>query len=234
MTSSENMKAPPSPDDPAGIFLNGYGWITPRGLGDSTGRLLSREPRSPRDLPGFENLFPEKFPNWGRFDALSRKTALAVALALRDMGWQRGRDFKKSVIAIIGCGTRGSLDSDGDYFRDFLEHGEKTGRSHIFIYTLSTSTLAESAILFGLTGPLYALSRKRDPFRAAFEAAADLLYFEQADHVLAGLFEPEGCLFWALGPRTERSLARASRLPPVRSIEDFIGRERPSRDARTS
>ena len=53
----------------------------------------------------------------------------------------------------------GSLQSDLEYFRDYLEGGRTLSRGNLFIYTLPSSPLGEAAIHFGLLGPLlYAAS----------------------------------------------------------------------------
>jgi hypothetical protein len=100
--------------------------------------------------------------NFGRFDAASRLVALSVALALYDANIHYAKD-KKQNIGILGTSPDGALDSNLAYFRDYVEAGRKLGRGNLFIYTLPSSPLAESAIHFGLQGPILYMRNFKKP-----------------------------------------------------------------------
>jgi hypothetical protein len=91
--------------------------------------------------------------NFGRFDLTSRKVLCVTALALHKAGWKYSR-LDKQDTGLILAGDEASLKANEDYFRDYADNGRKLGRGGLFIYTLPTSPLAETAIYCGFTGPL--------------------------------------------------------------------------------
>lgn len=95
-----------------------------------------------------------RFPvdNFARFDPASKIVSIAVGLALYDAGifYLKGN---KQNIGILATNKNGSLDAQLVYFKDYIDNGRTLGRGNLFIYTLSSSPLAEAAIHFGLTGP---------------------------------------------------------------------------------
>ena len=100
--------------------------------------------------------------HFGRFDAASRLVALSIVLALYDADIHYAND-KKQDIGILGMSPDGALDSNLAYFRDYAQAGRKLGRGNLFIYTLPSSPLAESAIHFGLRGPLLYMRNLEKP-----------------------------------------------------------------------
>jgi hypothetical protein len=100
--------------------------------------------------------------NFGRFDPASRLVALSVALALYDAGIHYAKD-KKQDIGILGTSPDGALSSNLAYFKDYVEAGRKLGRGNLFIYTLPSSPLAESAIHFGFQGPILYMRNLESP-----------------------------------------------------------------------
>jgi 3-oxoacyl-[acyl-carrier-protein] synthase II len=121
-------------------------------------------------------VFPTAVRNWGRFDAASRLTCAACGLALRDAGL--AEPGARRDLGLVGTSADGCLASNRAYFADYVECGRTLGRGNLFIYTLPSSALAETAIYFGLQGPLLYL-------RFAANAAARLLH-EAAARVRRG------------------------------------------------
>ena len=94
--------------------------------------------------------------NFGRFDNLSKRTCLSVALSLNDAGLHYSKDTTQD-IAIVGFNNEGSLQSNIRYFKDYVESGRKLARGNYFAYTLSTSSLSEASIAFGLNGAVLSI-----------------------------------------------------------------------------
>jgi hypothetical protein len=92
-----------------------------------------------------------------RFDRHSKQTALVVGLALYDADFKI-ESGKKKHVAIIGVSEKGAFQTNMNYYQDYIASGRKMGRGSLFVYTLPTSPLAETAIHFGLEGPLIHLS----------------------------------------------------------------------------
>lgn len=104
-----------------------------------------------------ETVIKGPIENFKRFDSVSKKVTLSIALALHDAGHRCSKEQKQG-IALLGTGCEGAVQANKDYFQDYVESGRKIGRGNLFIYTLASSPLAEAAIHFGLQGPLLYVS----------------------------------------------------------------------------
>lgn len=92
---------------------------------------------------------------FGRFSFETQRVFLATALALDDA------DLIGEIppgTGIIHTSADGALSDNLAYFQDYLQGGRKLARANLFIYTLPTSPLGETAIHFTLNGPLYHIS----------------------------------------------------------------------------
>ena len=96
------------------------------------------------------HVLPKEF---GRFTPLARKTLCAVALALKG---------RRGDIGMIFVNNDYCVEDNFKYYQDFVAAGEKLGRANLFVYTLPTTPAAESAIYFGLTGPLFYLGGSKN------------------------------------------------------------------------
>jgi len=115
-------------------------------------------------------LFAYPVKSFGRFDAASRLTCCAVALALQDAGIAYA-EGQRLPVGILMTGADGCLAANERYFRDYAESGRTLARGNLFIYTLPTSPIAEAAIHFGLAGPTLYLGSPSGGMCAALEAA---------------------------------------------------------------
>lgn len=137
------------------IRVSGIGWLDGQAFGCVRRRELSVY-GPPAGVPApwrRPDLMGGAVKNIGRFDAVSRLTCCACALALRDAELSV-EECRKQAIGLVGANADGSLDANHAYFSDYLQAGRKLGRGNLFIYTLPTSPLAEAAIHFGLQGCL--------------------------------------------------------------------------------
>lgn len=104
-----------------------------------------------------KGVFSSPVENFSRFDQESKLAAIAAGLALYDAGMLYSPG-KKQDIGILAVNKNGSLNAQLAYFKDYIDSGRILGRGNLFIYTLSSSPLAEAAIHFGLSGPLLHMS----------------------------------------------------------------------------
>jgi 3-oxoacyl-(acyl-carrier-protein) synthase len=125
---------------------------------------------------------------WGRMDLLSRATLLAVGRTLRGAGlldgssgmpWARGR------IGLIAGSRRGSLATDLAY-AETLRQGADCASPALFSYTLPNIALAEAAIHYHLTGPVYSLLSDTPMAEAEATARLWLVAGGNLDCILAG------------------------------------------------
>lgn len=89
---------------------------------------------------------------FGRFSFETQRVFLAAAAALDDAGLI-GKI--PAGTGIVHTSTDGALADNLTYFNDYLAGGRKLARANLFIYTLPTSPVGETAIHFRLDGPLY-------------------------------------------------------------------------------
>jgi 3-oxoacyl-(acyl-carrier-protein) synthase len=180
------------------ITLKGIGWVTHEGFGCiRCGLRRAFESGETAHSLAKKGIFSHPFKNFGRLDTLSRMTAYAVALALQDAGieYMPGR---KQDIGIIGTNSEGSLRSDLEYFEDYVSSGRTTSRGNLFIYTLPSSPAGESAIHFGLLGPVLYAAGKGNSLAPLLDSAVEMLLSEETPVVLAGKAEEQEAIYFVL------------------------------------
>ncbi len=207
------------------VAVNGIGWISDTTFGTSKQELGELISKNGVKLPDKKLLFDEEVVNFRRFDFESKLTCSLIALALKDAEVS-ARDLKEET-GIIGFGRQGSNVSDKDYYNDFLKFGEKTGRGHIFIYTLPTSSLAESSIYFKLMGPLYYLSKESNMFHESLASALRLIRNGEADNMLLGSVE-DFPFYILIGEQHKHSICLVDDLKHIKTNEELISRIRSS------
>lgn len=207
------------------VSVRGIGWVTKTGYGSV---------RTGLDQPFAEGegihslakrgIFSHPFKNFGRLDGVSRLTVSAVALALQDAGIEYSPADKQD-IGIIGTSREGSLKSDSDYFRDFVENGRTLSRANLFIYTLPSSALGEAAIHFGLTGPLLYAAGVTGTLGEPLDIAAGIVVAREAGRMLVGRIAAEEVMYAVIeGTQEEGALCTLDEARLImESAEDISG-----------
>ncbi len=172
------------------ICIGGLGWINRQGYG------CVRRSLELSGVPKKEEAFLHPFNNFGRLDTVSKMTAYAVALALKDAGIKYPLSRKQD-IGIIGTNAAGCINSDIRYFKDYLDSGRTLSRGNLFIYTLPSSPLSEAAIHFGLQGPLFYATG--NGMAGILNIAAEMIHMGEAAIVLAGMAEEDAAAYFVLG-----------------------------------
>jgi 3-oxoacyl-[acyl-carrier-protein] synthase II len=198
------------------ISVRGIGWLAKTGYG-SVGLGLHHQFLEGEGIHSLVKLgiFSQPFRNFGRLDVMSRMTVSVVALAMQDAGVKYSLANKQD-IGIIGTSCEGSLKSDIDYFRDYIENGRTLSRANLFIYTLPSSALGEAAIHFGLSGPLLHGNDEGDSFAEFLDMAAEIVAAREADRMLVGKIVEEEALYFVIDDKQEESALCS--LIEVRSI----------------
>lgn len=180
------------------VFVHGIGWLTQTGYGCIKSGL--HHPFMPgEDVCSLakRDMFAHPFKNFGRLDRISRMTAYAVSLALRDAGMEYFPS-KKQDIGIIGTNSEGSLETDLEYFKDYIEAGRTVSRGNLFIYTLPSSPLGEAAIHFGFAGPLLYAAGQKSSISTILDMAEEIILAREATAMVAGRAEAEQALYVVL------------------------------------
>jgi 3-oxoacyl-(acyl-carrier-protein) synthase len=169
------------------ISLCGMGWINKEEyICVLQGHSVSFKESSSFDGLSRRGIFSRPFKNFGRLDEVSKLVCYAVALALKDAGDSYDCHLKKDM-GLIGTNADGPLQSDIDYFRDYIEGGRKLSRGNLFLYTLPSSPLGEAAIHFGLQGPVLYMSSGHASLPAVLRTASEMLMLGETQSVLAGM-----------------------------------------------
>ena len=126
---------------------------------------------------------------WGRMDNMSRATLVEAGRCLREAGLLQDKDAdrpRSGRIGLIAGSRRGSLAADLAYARS-LTAGLDGASPALFSYTLPNIALAEAAIHYRLTGPVFAILSEH-PFAEAVAAARQWLTCcdGQLDCIVAG------------------------------------------------
>ena len=172
------------------IRIIGVGWITGKRYGRSINRTTMDYSEDYSDFRALASdftsqaLFAYPVKNFGRFDKISKMVCAAVALAFNDAGIIYSKSEKKE-IGIVGTGTAGCLQSNFDYFQDYVENGRTLARGNLFIYTLPSTPLAEAAIHFGCSGPLLYINFGQTGIVPLIEYAGDMISRKEAPSMLA-------------------------------------------------
>jgi 3-oxoacyl-[acyl-carrier-protein] synthase II len=185
------------------ISIHGIGWIRKEEYGCiMKGKRLSYTDGKPANALSGKDIFPYPFKNFGRLDLLSKMTCRAVALALDDAGTGYSPE-KKQDIGIIGTNADGSLQSDVQYFKDYLESGRTLSRANLFIYTLPSSPLGEAAIYFGLQGPVLYATGGDKSLAAITAMAADMTFHNEVSAMLVGTAGEDEAVFFVVMKKTD-------------------------------
>jgi hypothetical protein len=141
----------------------GIGWIDRSEYGCVRRRLRKSYPdlKSLRSALHDEAVFSYPVKGFGKYDRASQMTCCAVALGLYDAGMPYSEDRKQD-IGILGTNADGCLQSNIDFFNDFVKNGRTLGRANLFVYTLPSIPVAEAAIYFKCQGPLLYAGYSRD------------------------------------------------------------------------
>ena len=206
------------------ISVYGIGWLTRRGYGAiATGRNHLFAPDESLLTVPRSNYFERPVKNFGRLDEVARLTVTAVSLALQDAAISASPAAKLH-IGVVGTSKEGSLKTDLDYFRDYIDNGRTLSRANLFIYTLPSSPIGEAAIHFGLTGPLLYSSAARHPLAGALQLAAGVIADGGADRMIAGEVARDEALYFVLGSEEKASICTLDQaVSIVESTEDFDG-----------
>jgi 3-oxoacyl-[acyl-carrier-protein] synthase II len=205
------------------IFVHGIGWLTRGGYGCVKSGL--HHPLVPGEgvrSVAKREIFSHPFKNFGRLDRISRMTAYAVALALRDAGMEY-TPSKKQDVGIIGTNSEGSLETDIEYFKDYIEGGRTMSRGNLFIYTLPSSPLGEAAIHFGFTGPLLYTAGKENNIRTILDMAEDILLARETTAMLAGRAEAEQSVYFVLRAEEDHALCDLTEARTIVETESQFG-----------
>ncbi len=133
-------------------------------------------------------------PRWGRMPLLCRALVLETGRLLRKISLWDGEqtlEERGMHVGFIGATRYGSMCTDLE-FAEGLALGEEMASPALFGYTLANMPLAEAAVHFGLTGPVFALFDGCDPLATARREAEIWLEWDASlSLMLASAFDHE-------------------------------------------
>ena len=135
------------------------------------------------------------------FHTVSERYCLASALALKD-AFESATEFRAhaSEVGVLSLSCEGALQSNLEYFKDYIQSGRKLARGNLFIHTLPTSRLAEVAIAFGLKGPSFHLSAADPSLNLLFTRCAALVQAAPELNLLCYVANEQAILCFYLKP----------------------------------
>jgi hypothetical protein len=166
--------------------VTGIGWISESEYGcvrQSWCKCYSEMKSLRSDLQG-DSLLSYPVKGFGRYDRVSQMTCCVVALAFHDAGMSYAEDEKQD-IGILGTNSDGCLQSNLDYFNDFVANGRTLGRANYFVYTLPSTPMAEAAIHFKCQGPLLYMMFPKKPVASLLRQADRMILRGESTAMLA-------------------------------------------------
>ncbi len=200
------------------IAVLGIGWLTQEGYGCVRSGLRHGYERGEGAHTLLKkDIFSHPFRNFGRLDTISKMTAYGVSLALQDAGIEYS-PVRKLDIGIVGTNREGSLRSDMEYYRDYLEGGRTLSRGNLFIYTLPSSPIGEAAIHFGLVGPVMYVASEHHALTAALDMADEMVLTQEAPVMLVGAAEADEAVFFVIAGNDDQDHQALCELAAARAL----------------
>ncbi len=203
------------------IAVTGIGWLNRKEYGCVIGKIEKRHEGLESLYSYFKRnaLFSYPVKNFSRFDTISKTTCFCVALALKDAGITYSPEQKMDV-GIFGANDAGCLESNINYFRDYIDSGRVLARGNLFIYTLPSIPLAEAAIHFGLSGPLLHVSFNENSLPSLLSFAGKSILEGEAPVILAVKAEESDAVCFLLQPEDAVSAGKRLRFEAVSSAAE--------------
>ena len=201
--------------------VTGIGWITQTEYGCI--RRPMRKPysdmRSLRaDLQG-DSLFSYPIKGFGKFDRISQMSCCVAALAFHDAEMSYAEDGKQD-IGILGTNADGCLQSNLDYFNDYVVNGRTLGRANYFVYTLPSIPMSEAAIHFKCQGPLLYLMFPNTPAASLLRHADKMIFRGESTAMLAVMANEESAQSFMIRRVGDVSEKKVFRLEEVIEIAE--------------
>jgi 3-oxoacyl-[acyl-carrier-protein] synthase II len=167
------------------IAVQGIGWLDATAYGRIRQRVSTpyAERTELRALGKSEGLFKYPVKNFGRFEPQTQRVCCLTALALQDAGIDYAEGLRLD-IGLLGTNGAGCLESNLNFFKDYVDGGRTLSRANLFIYTLPSSPLAEAAVHFGLQGPQLYMRSAKESMTALVQRAAGMIRRGEAEKML--------------------------------------------------
>ncbi|MEA3347627.1 MAG: beta-ketoacyl synthase N-terminal-like domain-containing protein [Pseudomonadota bacterium] len=170
-------------------LITGFGWVTAANCGRGrTGGVPfweAGEPQPPTSI--LQGLHGGS--RFGRLDLFSQIGVAAVALALEDAGRLHRASPANNNDQNLGliCATTSSCNrTDYDFFKT-VQADPRLASPGLFVYTLATSFLGESALRFAINGTSLALIEPQPSGAQALRLGLEQLTFGDEDVVITGV-----------------------------------------------
>jgi 3-oxoacyl-(acyl-carrier-protein) synthase len=172
--------------------ITGIGWIAEAEYG-CVRRQLRRpysDMKSLRSKLQDDSVFLYPVKSFGKYDRVSQMACCVAALAFYDaeMSYSESR---KQDIGILGTNSDGCLQSNLDFFEDFVRNGRTLGRANLFVYTLPSIPVAEAAIYFKCQGPLLYMTFPKAPVASMLRHADRMIVRGESRAMLAVMASEE-------------------------------------------
>ena len=165
-------------------YLCGVGWVTGAGFGWGRGGGDCSFPDLPLPALTRKDVFEKPNQRFGRMSDYAKLGLAALTFALRDAGLEEWSS--KRAVGVVAATRLGCLSTDLEYHRTVLLEGGGLASPNLFAYTLANCFLGDAAILFGLTGSLFAINESAPDGLSALRLALEDLALGEAETVLAG------------------------------------------------
>jgi hypothetical protein len=200
--------------------ISGIGWIGGREYGSVAKKMRRSYSHIASLRSDLEDrsllLYPLK--GFGKYDQVSKMTCCVTALALYDAGMPYSKTNKQA-IGIFGTNTNGCLQSNVEFFKDFLDNGRTLGRGSLFINTLPCTPVAQAALYFKCRGPLLYLAFPERQLSSLLRECDSIILRGESPTMLAVRASEEDAICFVL--RREKDVS-AQKTFGIRAVSDVV------------
>jgi hypothetical protein len=202
--------------------ITGIGWIAEREYGSVANKLR----RSYSDMASLRSdledqsvlLYPLK--GFGKYDLVSKMTCCVAALALCDAGMSYSETNKQD-IGIFGTNTNGCLQSNLEFFKDFVDNGRTLGRGSLFVNTLPCIPVAQAALYLKCRGPQLYLAFSHRQLSSLLRESDSVILRGESPAMLAVRASEEDAISFVL--RREQDVS-AQKTFEIHAVSDVLDR----------
>ncbi|MCP5004739.1 MAG: hypothetical protein GY941_12490 [Planctomycetes bacterium] len=165
-----------------------------------------------------KEIIQNSIKNFGRFDRVSKNTCLVFSMALYDSGVSCLKENMQNV-GVLSTNRESCLQSNLEYFKDYVDCGRTLSRGNLFIYTLPSTPIAEAAINFGCQGPVAYFTFEDDQTNQILEQGRMMIELkETTDLLIVNASEEEAICFYITG----QSNTSEARYMALNEVQNFL------------
>lgn len=125
-------------------------------------------------------------------------------------------------MGVLGTNEEGCLQSNINYFKDYVDSGRKIARGNLFIHTLSSTPLSETAIAFGCQGPVVYMTFKGNHTALILDQADAMISRGEASELLVVSSAREAAICFVLRQKDDNHVEKICLLEEAIALAENV------------